>query len=181
MGRDKAWLEIGGKSLLARQIELGRAMGATEVFISGRADADYSALGCRVLQDRFPNAGPLAGIEKALEVMTTEMLLVLAVDMPELNGDFLKKLRAVCRENSGAIPQIRGRLEPLAAFYPKAAGQLAEAMLANNRAGLEPGAPGPTDFARACVRKNLAQLVETSAAEARYFSNWNSPEDLRAS
>src|SRR5690349_130325 len=67
MGRDKAWLEINGQILLTRQIELVQAGGATEVFISGRAGMDYSAFGCRVLQDRFPNAGPLAGIERALD------------------------------------------------------------------------------------------------------------------
>ena len=67
MGRDKAWLEIEGQTLLARQIALARETGAAEIFISGRADADYSAFGCPVLQDGFPDAVPLAGIERALD------------------------------------------------------------------------------------------------------------------
>src|SRR5258705_13766374 len=74
MGRDKAWLEAGGQSLLARQIGLVRELGAAEVFISGRADADYSEFGCRVLQDKFPDAGPLAGIERALDATTSPLL-----------------------------------------------------------------------------------------------------------
>jgi len=61
MGRDNAWLEIDGQTLLVRQIALAQAAGATELFISGRADADYSHLDCRVLQDRFPNAGRWQG------------------------------------------------------------------------------------------------------------------------
>jgi hypothetical protein len=36
MGRDKAWLEVGGKTLLARQIELAGPLARSEVFISGR-------------------------------------------------------------------------------------------------------------------------------------------------
>lgn len=180
MGRDKAWLEINGQSLLARQVELARAAGATEVFISGRAETDYSQFGCRVLQDRFPTAGPLAGIESALAVTTTPLLLVLAVDMPEMSADFLRKLRAACTENSGVIPQVSGRIEPLAAFYPKAACDLAVELLGAKHAGAETGAPGPTDFARECVKRKLAEFVEVSAAEARYFTNWNSPNDLRA-
>src|SRR6185312_13638918 len=52
MGEDKAWLMLDGKPLAARQVELARALGAEEVFISGRAGADYSALECRILHDR---------------------------------------------------------------------------------------------------------------------------------
>ncbi len=180
MGRDKAWLELGGRTLLARQIELVRNAGATEVFISGRAAVDYSAFRCRVLQDRFQNVGPLAGIERALDEMTAPLLLVLAVDMPEMSGVFLEKLRAVCTENCGAIPQVNGRIEPLAAFYPKASLDLAAEMLSRQRAGSETGAPGPTDFGRECVKGKLATLVEASTVEAGYFTNLNSPEDLRA-
>src|SRR6516164_8647370 len=55
MGRDKAFLETGGKTLLARQIEIARFAGATEVFISGHADMDYSAFAGQVITDRFPN------------------------------------------------------------------------------------------------------------------------------
>lgn len=180
MGRDKAWLEIGGQTLLTRQIELARAAGANNVFISGRADADYSSFAGRVLQDRFPNAGPLAGIECALDATTASLLLVLAVDMSEMNAAFLKKLYATCTENSGTIPRIDGRIEPLAAFYPKSALDFAVKMLRHDQAGSETSAPGPTDFARECVRRKLSQFVEVSADSARYFTSLNSPEDLRA-
>ncbi len=53
MGRDKAWLEFDGQSLLARQIACVRRAGASEVFISGRAGVDYSAFGCPVMEDEF--------------------------------------------------------------------------------------------------------------------------------
>ena len=70
MGRDKAFLSISGKTMLARQIETVRAAGAAEIFISGRAETNYSEFGCRVLVDKFHNAGPLAGIEAALAAAT---------------------------------------------------------------------------------------------------------------
>jgi molybdopterin-guanine dinucleotide biosynthesis protein A len=180
MGRDKAWLEINGQPLLARQIELARTLGAAEVFISGRAATDYSRFGCPVLQDRFPNAGPLAGIESALAATTAPVLLALAVDMPEMVVACLEKIRAACGEHCGVIPQVGGRIEPLAGFYPKAALDLAVELLGRQRAGAETGAPGPTDFARECVNRKLAAFVEVPATEARYFTNLNSPEDWRA-
>jgi molybdopterin-guanine dinucleotide biosynthesis protein A len=178
MGRDKAWLEIGGKTLLARQIELVRAVGASEVFISGRTGTDYAEFGARVLPDHFKDAGPLAGVERALDAMTTTLLLVLAVDMPAMTANFLETLRAAGTESIGAVPQVEGRIEPLAAFYPKTAGPMAVEMLRTREAGSEAGAPGPTDFARRCARENLVKFIAVNAAEARCFMNLNSPEDL---
>ena len=60
MGQDKAWLPIDGQPLLARQISLVRELDPVELLISGRSGTDYRSLGCRVLTDGFPDAGPLA-------------------------------------------------------------------------------------------------------------------------
>ncbi len=171
MGRDKAWLEVGGQPLLARQIQLARELGAREIFISGRADADYAAFGYPVLRDKFAGAGPLAGIERALDAAALPLLLVLAVDLPEMSVEFLRGLGAGCVENVGAIPRVNGNIEPLAAFYPKAAQSLAGASLGNRRNAV-------TTFAENCAQSGLARFVELPAAEARHFVNWNSPADL---
>ena len=66
MGPDKTLLEAGPQPLLARQIKVARAAGASQVFISGRRSMDYTAFNCPVLQDRFPNSGPLGGIQTGL-------------------------------------------------------------------------------------------------------------------
>jgi molybdenum cofactor guanylyltransferase len=171
MGRDKARLEIGGETLLARQVQLACETGAAEIFISGRAETDYSEFNCRVLQDKFPDAGPLAGIESALDSISTPMLLVLAVDLPEMNVEFLRQLAMHCAENFGAIPRVDGNIEPLAAFYPKAAQPLAETLL---RAGDN----AVSTFAERCVQSGLARFVDLPAREAKYFTNWNSPADF---
>ncbi len=171
MGRDKAWLEIGGQTLLARQIGVMREIGAAEIFISGRTDVDYSAFGGRVLQDKFPDAGPLAGIERALGAAKFPLLLALAVDLPEMTAEFLRALAADCSGTSGAIPRANGNIEPLAAFYPKAPHSLAESQLhAGNNAA--------ATFAEHCVQTGLARFVELDHAEAVYFTNWNSPADF---
>ena len=54
MGRDKAWMELEGQPLVALAVEKVRALGVTEIFISGRAGQDYSALTCPVLFDLKP-------------------------------------------------------------------------------------------------------------------------------
>jgi len=171
MGRDKAFLEIGGKSLLTRQLETVRAAGAAEVFISGRIDADYAAFGCRVLPDQFTEAGPLAGVEAALAAATNPLLLVLAVDLPGINAELLLRLKAAGAEKAGAIPRVGKNLEPLAAFYPKTARAIAEKRLRRHHCAVK-------DFADECVQSGLAQFVDFPPAEATRFKNFNSPEDL---
>ena len=171
MGRDKARLEVGGQTLLARQIQLAREAGATEVFLSGRAETDYSEFGCRVLPDKYVDAGPLAGIERALNATNSHQLLVLAVDLPEMKADLLKRLLANCSENAGVIPHLNGNLEPLAAIYPKSSHPLVEVLLGG-------GNNAVVNFARRCVESDLARFLELSADDAGCFTNWNSPADL---
>ena len=119
MGQDKAWLPVCGKPLITRQIALVRELGAAEIFISGRAGTDYSALDCPVLTDHFEDVGPLAGIERALKEISTPLLLVLAVDMPRMSAVQVQMLLSNCTENCGAIPRSQNGLEPLAAVYPR--------------------------------------------------------------
>jgi molybdopterin-guanine dinucleotide biosynthesis protein A len=171
MGCDKAWLEIGGQTLLERQIGLARAIGSKKIFISGRAGKDYSAFGCRVLRDKFADAGPLAGIERALAAASSPLLLVLAVDLPEMNARFLRGLLASCAENFGAIPRVNGNIEPLAAIYPRAARSLAEALLRAEEHEV-------ACFAKQCVQAGLAGFVNLPASAAKHFTNWNSPADF---
>ncbi len=179
MGCDKALLQLDGQSLLARQIGLVRSVGADEVFISGREDANYSAFGCRVLLDRFDDAGPLAGIERALDAASLPLLLVLAVDMPKLSADLLSRVASGCVNGAGAIPRVAGGIEPLAAFFPKSAGQLIAEMLRDSRqTGQMLRAPGARRFAESCVRENLASFVDLHASDALLFSNWNAPADI---
>jgi molybdopterin-guanine dinucleotide biosynthesis protein A len=184
MGRDKAWLEIEGRSLLARQIQLVRDAGADEVFISGRANADYSNFDCRVLHDRIVDAGPLGGIESALVASSSSLLLVLAVDMPKMQVQLLSRLASQCGERVGVVPRVNGKIEPLAAFYPKAAVGLIEEWFSASRrkelgSEMSPAkSPSATRFAERCVECGLAQLVDIAESETQFFANWNSPEQV---
>lgn len=175
MGRDKAFIEFRGQPLLARQTELVRQIGAAEIFISGREGVDYSAFQCRLLQDQFPAAGPLAGITSALDAMHKPLLLVLAVDMANMTGDFLKKLHARCQDGTGAVPLCDEVIEPLAAFYPKSSGELAQKLLAESSRAYSPGAK---HFARSCVQTGLAHFVAVAPQETGLFKSWNFPADL---
>ena len=171
MGRDKAWLEVDGQPLICRQIRLAREVGAAEVFISGRPDCDYSALGCPILQDEFPAAGPLAGIERALAKSNSPLLLVLAVDLARLTPKVLRELLSHCSTALGTIPRVQEQLEPLAAFYPITTHRLAVSQLTAGRNAVR-------DFAQLCVEQESVRFVDLPADCSTVFANWNSPEDF---
>jgi molybdopterin-guanine dinucleotide biosynthesis protein A len=172
MGRDKAFLEIAGQTLLSRQIRIAKESGAADIFVSGRTGTDYSAFGCRVVADRFAEAGPLAGIEAALAKTQLPLLLVLAVDLPEMDSAFVRRLTHGRAEDIGVIPRVANLIEPLAAIYPRRSKDVVQAML-------EDGKFAAQEFARNCVEGGLAIFNDISETDARRFKNLNCPADLR--
>ncbi len=172
MGRDKAWLEWGGQTLISRGITTVRALGITEIFVSGRAGVDYSSERLPVLLDQEPGGGPLGGIAAALAVVTSPLLLVLPVDLPKMSPEFLRRLAGKCGEDFGAVPTLNGGLEPLVAVYPQRSEVIVRDCLAHNIRSARA-------FAEACLRADLVRRVEVSEGDAGCFENWNSPSDLR--
>jgi molybdopterin-guanine dinucleotide biosynthesis protein A len=195
MGRDKALLELDGRSLLAHAVEKVRRLNVAELFISGRSGVDYSQFGCPVLDDRQPGCGPLGGIERALCECSSPLLLVLAVDLPRMTPEFLADLATHCTPcrpdaltrrlcaapptepaahhdpATGVVPVLNGRLEPLAAIYPKVCSEIATQSLAASQFAA-------ADFALACERAGHIHLFAVPPTVAAYFTNWNTPADI---
>jgi molybdopterin-guanine dinucleotide biosynthesis protein A len=173
MGRDKALLPCEGTTLLARQVRILRELGPAEILVSGRADADHGALRLTVLLDRFPDLGPLAGVERALEESRSALVLVLAVDLPRMTAGFLRGLAARCRPGAGVVPRTALGLEPLAAYYPRAMRPIATTLLREGR-------PAMSGFVRRGCKAGLLDEWPCPPEEAGCFVNWNGPEDLDA-
>jgi molybdopterin-guanine dinucleotide biosynthesis protein A len=176
MGRDKAALLVDGEPLWQRQLNTLRGTQPAEVFISGPLDGPYGNAGVGIVPDAEPLLGPLGGITAALKACTTECLLVLAVDLPQMHADYLRRMVRMAAEcNAGMIPVIEGtQLEPLAAVYPKRALPLAEARRSAKQLKL-------ADFISDLEAGGWMRRMEVSAEEAAYFTNWNSPEDVKRS
>ncbi len=124
MGRDKALLEIGGKTLIERAASLCAPLVASVTlmgdpqryskFVSS-AHGDH----LRVLTDRWPGAGPLGAIATALCAARQAWCLVLACDMPNVSADFLEWIleRASKTSADAIVPETSRGLEPLCAIY----------------------------------------------------------------
>ena len=89
MGSDKAFLRLGDETLLSQALKLTSAV-VSEVCIVGDAKK-FAAFG-RVVEDVYRERGPLGGIHAALSGSTTELNLMLAVDLPFVTPAFLQYL-----------------------------------------------------------------------------------------
>ena len=176
MGRDKALLAADdGAPLWRRQLAVLAAAGATEIFLSARAEQAWAreaaAAGefARVVTDPVADAGPLAGIVAALEAATAPRLAVLAIDLPRMEAAWLRGLATHCAPGVGAVGRRGDFFEPLAAFYPREILPLARAALARGEFSLQ-------RLLGAGVAKGLMRAVSISADEAGLFRNWNESE-----
>ena len=178
MGCDKSALLVNGEPLWQRQLAVLRATNPAELFISGKSDGPYADCGVEILADEIPDCGPLGGIGTALRRCTGDMLLVLAVDMPAMTSEFLRKLLEESQRTAkGIIPSVaadgrrRASVEPLAAVYPRTALAIADECLRTGERKLEA-------FIRKLEARHLVSTHTVAENEAALFVNWNAPHDI---
>jgi molybdopterin-guanine dinucleotide biosynthesis protein A len=117
MGRDKALLDFHGIPLIVHIANLVSSL-KIPVTIVGPA-SKYSQLGFRLIEDRIPSAGPLAGIDVALHDSGAPWKLILGCDLPHLTNPFLSFLLDRARTSSfdAVVPLNTAGPEPLCAVY----------------------------------------------------------------
>ena len=174
MGRDKALIPVAWKGdvvpLWKRQLAVLEAVGPSQVFVSGSPKADYPA-SLKVFPDEWSHTGPLGGIATCLQHAPPGLLLVLAVDVPRIEPEFLQALLRQALPDRGVVPILQDRFEPLIAVYPKSALPVALAQLAKNDLALQ-------SFASELANMRLVVSYEVPASEQEKFENWNRPEDM---
>src|SRR5579864_2081154 len=89
MGADKAFVMLDGQTLLARALELAHSV-TTDVRVVGDP-ARFSSF-APVVEDVFPDCGPLSGIHAALRASATDLNVILAVDTPFVSPALLRYL-----------------------------------------------------------------------------------------
>lgn len=137
MGQDKAFLELAGKTLLARSLVLAHTV-TPQVQIVGDLQK-FSSFG-QVVPDIYPERGPLGGIHAALSATATTLNLIVAVDLPYLTPQFLRYLihEACASQAMVTLPRAAGGFQPLCAIYQKSFVELAEKSLQAGRNKIDP-------------------------------------------
>jgi molybdopterin-guanine dinucleotide biosynthesis protein A len=117
MGRDKARVELRGRPLLQHMLDKLRALGL-QARVAGLREPVGEVAG-ELLPDSHPGCGPLSGIETALGKSRAEMVLLVGVDLPLLETEFLAWMlrRAETTGAVATIPRLLGEPQPLCAVY----------------------------------------------------------------
>jgi molybdopterin-guanine dinucleotide biosynthesis protein A len=130
-GQDKSALDISGRSIIERQLEILRHLTTDLLIVTAHGDEAgaerFARHGVRVAADLVPDAGPLGGLYTALSCMaqprrtqastTPAYTLILACDMPFVSIDLLRHLAARVQGWEAAVPRTRGGYHPLCAAY----------------------------------------------------------------
>jgi molybdopterin-guanine dinucleotide biosynthesis protein A len=177
LGREKAWVELGGKSLLQRAISNLEFLNSEIIIVKapeGKLPPVSVGVNLKVVQDSVGGKGPLAGILSGLVNSKYCYNLIVACDMALMNKDVVKYMLSIAKGYDAVVPRLGKHLEPLQAVYSKDCISEIEKLLAqNNRlkvAGL---------FSQ--VRTRFVESVEIERFDAAHLSflNINTPTDLK--
>lgn len=171
MGRDKAAVRIAGEPLWQRQLRLLRGLSPAALWVSARAVPPWCPTEIEVVADRPPSRGPLSGLAAGLCRLQTSHLLVLAIDLPRMTLEHLRKLVALARSGTGILPARGDCLEALCAVYPVEAAGTAHEALSGCDASLQ-------HFGRILIRQSQAQVYELPPEEQPLYLNMNTPSGL---
>jgi len=161
MGRDKALLEVGGRTLVGRVVDAAQAAGAHRVVTLGGPDRE---IGVAHLPDRESGRGPLAGIASALSSLGPDPVVVLACDLPGIDPATIRLVAESLGTHDVAVART-DRLEPLCSAWRP------ERCLDTVEQALERG-----DRAVYTVLDRL-DVVEVPVNAAR-LRNLNTPDDV---
>lgn len=118
MGSDKGMLEVEGKKIVDRIIDVMKPL-VHEIIIISNGE-NYNNLGYPVYKDLIKDCGPMGGIYTALNHSKTDKILVSSCDMPFISESILKPLVDEADNADIVLPRhSENNLEPLCAVYSK--------------------------------------------------------------
>jgi len=175
-GRDKGALLVDGRAILDRQIDaltplvedlmiVGRGVNVAQGF------QPHLIPGARVVADVVPECGPLGGLHAALTSARSDVLFLVACDMPYVSSAFAGHLLALAGEADAIVPQTERGYHPLCAVYTRACLEPAAAQLADRRLKML------ELLDRVRVRVVPIEEIRCFGAPDRLLANVNTPAD----
>ena len=170
-GGSKAFANLHGKPLLEHVIDRIRAQTTGPLIINANDPEQYERFGLTVIaDDRWPEAGPLAGVYAAMSWardVGLDQVVTVAVDQPHLPMDFVATL---LRTGAPAIAASLGRPHPVNALWPVNDLAALDGYLASGKRSVQ-------GWAESCQAR-VAEFQATPEA-VDPFLNVNTPDDLR--
>jgi molybdopterin-guanine dinucleotide biosynthesis protein A len=159
-----------------------RALGLT-ARVAGLRE-QVANVAAEVLKDAHPDCGPLSGMETALAMSEAALVLVLGVDLPLIETDFLAWMlrRAGTTEAMATIPRLLGEPHPLCAVYRRELlSDVSESLAAGDykvMTAVKRAAAGRRDDCFDAERVAATGAWRSTVATHWQFMNCNTPEEL---
>jgi len=118
MGRDKAFLDLGGCPMIAIVADRLRQV-ADEIIISADNVERFAPYGDRCVPDLYHGVGTLGGIHAGLLAASHDLAVIVGCDMPLLNPDVLARFVNWAAEADLVVLRQEQGVEPLHAVYRK--------------------------------------------------------------
>lgn len=172
-GIDKSALMVDGRSIRARQVAEARSVTPHVIAVSSTGVAPGND-GIPCVVDQVAGAGALGALVTALVESPTDVVVVVAGDMPFITGAFLRWLASRLDGADAVVPRDAGGSHPLCAAYDtRAAAPLGEAVRSGVRRVQDA-------VSRLTVRTVGPGEYAAFDPEGRLLLNINTPGDYHA-
>ncbi len=164
-GRDKGALVVEGRTILDRQLAALAPLTDDLMIVGNVAPA------LRVIADIVPGCGPLGGLHAGLTAARSDVLFLIACDMPYVTSAFVAHMLSLTPGTDIVVPRSERGYHPLCAVYTRACLEPAAAMLAERRLRM-----------RELVDRMRSRVVEPDEIRRfgdpnRLLANVNTPAD----
>lgn len=172
MGRDKAWLELDGVTMIERVIAALRPVTRCVTIIANRPE--YTRLNLPVVADTYLGVGPLEAIRTAVANARHPRVVLVGCDLPFVTPELFAHLLREAGDAQAVVPlDEAGRLEPLCAVYATAVLPVVSELIAAGHRKVS------QLFDRIPTRVVAFAELERLEGAGLFFENVNSPEDYR--
>lgn len=172
-GKNKSFLEVGGKTILSRTLSTLKNL-FDEILLVTRNPEEYSSYRIRTVTDLYSDRSSLTGIHSGLYNAKSNFSFVVPCDAPFIKPSLIRLLiDSTEPESDVVIPYYDGHYEPLCAIYSKRCIPEIEALL-------DAGEYRIYDFFHSINLKTISkERLKEADPEMISFFNVNTPEALK--
>ena len=114
----KAFIEVEGEKIIDRNLRILKRL-FQEIFIVTHEPEHYAYSGVQLLGDMYDIRGPMTGLFTALFHARNRRVFISACDMPYISESLIRYMASKSNSHDAVVPSLKGRPEPLFAFYSK--------------------------------------------------------------
>lgn len=171
-GITKATVMVGGKTIAKRMTDVLDKLFEDIIIVTNTPEEFTEFKKYKIVKDIIVKAGPLGGIDAALENTSNSAVFIFAGDMPFLNAkvieDVIKYYKA--GEFDAVVPRIETFIEPLHAIYNVAVDESLKAFMTTKENH------SVQNFLKR-LKVNYIEMENTAELKSA-FTNINTPDDL---